>query len=77
METQQVLDVLKPKAASLGFSEEELKTASETIAGLHPEEAIDHVTTAGGRAIRGLNAMDHTGFNSAVIRSMKAGLQLD
>ncbi len=39
METQQVLDVLKPKAASLGFSEEELKTASETIAGLHPEEA--------------------------------------
>ncbi len=43
--------------------------------GLHPEEAIDHVTTAGGRAIRGLNAMDHTGFNSAVIRSMKAGLE--
>ena len=42
--------------------------------GLHPEDAIDRVTTAGGRAIRGLNAMDHTGFNSAVIRSMKAGL---
>ena len=38
--------------------------------GLHPEDAIDRVTTAGGRAIRGLNAMDHTGFNSAVIRSM-------
>ncbi|MCR4612524.1 MAG: pyrroline-5-carboxylate reductase [Bacteroidaceae bacterium] len=44
--------------------------------GLHPEDAIDRVTTAGGRAIRGLNAMDHTGFNSAVIRSMKAGLEL-
>lgn len=43
--------------------------------GLHPEDAIDRVTTAGGRAIRGLNAMDHTGFNSAVIRSMKAGLE--
>ena len=39
METQQVLDALKPKAASYGFSEEELREASETIAGLHPEEA--------------------------------------
>lgn len=39
METQQVLDALKPKAASFGFSEEELKEASEKIAELHPEEA--------------------------------------
>lgn len=39
METQQVLDALKPKAASFGFSEEELREASEKIAELHPEEA--------------------------------------
>lgn len=39
METQQVLDALKPKAASYGFSEEELREASENIAKLHPEEA--------------------------------------
>lgn len=46
METQQVLDVLKPKAASLGFDEKELMTASETIAGQHPEEATTEEVTA-------------------------------
>lgn len=42
--------------------------------GLHPEVAIDRVTTPGGITIRGLNELDHAGFNSAVIRSLKAGL---
>lgn len=42
--------------------------------GLHPEAAIDKVTTPGGITIRGLNELDHSGFNSAVIRSLKAGL---
>lgn len=42
--------------------------------GLHPEAAIDRVTTAGGLTIRGLNELDHAGFNSAVIRCLKAGL---
>lgn len=42
--------------------------------GLHPEAAIDRVTTPGGITIRGLNELDHAGFNSAVIRSLKAGL---
>lgn len=42
--------------------------------GLHPEVAIDKVTTPGGITIRGLNELDHAGFNSAVIRSLKAGL---
>ena len=42
--------------------------------GLHPEAAIDQVTTPGGTTIKGLNALDHAGFNSAVIRSLKAGL---
>lgn len=43
--------------------------------GWHPEEAIDRVTTPGGVTIKGLNELDHAGFNSAVIRSLKAGLK--
>ncbi|NLV53725.1 MAG: pyrroline-5-carboxylate reductase [Bacteroidales bacterium] len=43
--------------------------------GWHPEEAIDKVTTPGGVTIKGLNELDHAGFNSAVIRSLKAGLK--
>ena len=42
--------------------------------GWHPEEAIDKVTPPGGVTIKGLNELDHSGFNSAVIRSLKAGL---
>lgn len=42
--------------------------------GAHPEAAIDKVTTPGGLTIRGLNELDHAGFNSAVIRCLKAGL---
>ena len=42
--------------------------------GWHPEEAIDKVTTPGGVTIKGLNELDHAGFNSAVIRCLKAGL---
>lgn len=43
--------------------------------GWHPEEAIDKVTTPGGVTIKGLNELDHAGFNSAVIKSLKAGLK--
>lgn len=43
--------------------------------GLHPEVAIDKVTTPGGYTIRGLNELDHACFNSAVIRCLKAGLK--
>lgn len=43
--------------------------------GWHPEEAIDKVTTPGGVTIKGLNELDHSGFNSAVIRCLKAGLK--
>lgn len=42
--------------------------------GLHPEAAIDKVTTPGGVTIKGLNEMEHAGFTSAVIRGLKAGL---
>lgn len=43
--------------------------------GMHPEVAIDKVTTPGGVTIKGLNELDHAGFNSAVIRCLKAGLK--
>ena len=42
--------------------------------GMHPEEAIDLVTTPGGLTIKGLNEMEHAGFTSAVIRGLKAGM---
>lgn len=38
----------------------------------HPESEIDKVTTPGGITIRGLNAMEHSGFTSAVINGLKA-----
>ncbi|MBQ8463643.1 MAG: pyrroline-5-carboxylate reductase [Prevotella sp.] len=42
--------------------------------GMHPEQAIDLVTTPGGLTIKGLNEMEHAGFTSSVIRGLKAGL---
>ncbi len=42
---------------------------------MHPEAAIDCVTTPGGYTIKGLNELDHAGFTSAVIRALKAGLK--
>lgn len=43
--------------------------------GLHPEAAIDQVTTPGGLTIKGLNAMEHYGFTNSVIEGLKAGLK--
>ena len=67
----------------LGFKADEAKKivmqtmrgAVELLAetGLHPEAAIDMVTTPGGVTIKGLNEMEHAGFTSAVIRGLKAG----
>ena len=69
----------------MGFYPDEAKTiAMQTMqgavamlrqTGLHPEAAIDKVTTPGGITIKGLNELDHAAFNSAVIRCLKAGLQ--
>lgn len=69
----------------MGFYPDEAKTiAMQTMqgavtmlreTGLHPEAAIDKVTTPGGITIKGLNELDHAGFNSAVIRCLKAGLK--
>ena len=38
----------------------------------HPEVEIDKVTTAGGITIKGLNAMEESGFSAAVINGLKA-----
>lgn len=43
--------------------------------GLHPEVAIDKVTTPGGVTIKGLNQLDQSGFNAAIVKSLKAGLK--
>ena len=43
--------------------------------GLHPEAAIDKVTTPGGVTIKGLNEMDRKGFNAAVVSCLKAGMK--
>ena len=52
-----------------------MKGAVELLqaSGLHPEAAIDLVTTPGGLTIKGLNEMEHAGFSSSVIRGLKAG----
>ncbi len=52
-----------------------MKGAVELLqaSGLHPEAAIDMVTTPGGVTIKGLNEMEHAGFTSSVIRGLKAG----
>lgn len=54
-----------------------MKGAVELLeaSGMHPESAIDLVTTPGGVTIKGLNEMEHAGFTSAVIRGLKAGLK--
>lgn len=69
----------------MGFYPDEAKQiAMQTMQGavaflretkLHPEAAIDKVTTPGGTTIKGLNELDHAAFSSAVIRCLKAGLK--
>ncbi len=43
--------------------------------GENPEAAIDRVTTPGGYTIKGLNEMDHSGLNSAIIKAFKTGMK--
>ena len=69
----------------LGFKADEakkivmqtMKGAVELLeaSGMHPEAAIDLVTTPGGVTIKGLNEMEHAGFTSSVIRGLKTGLK--
>ena len=66
---------LYPKDAQ-AIAMQAMKGAVAVLEGsdIHPALAIDKVTTPGGLTIRGLNELDHAGFNSAVIRCLKAGL---
>ena len=43
--------------------------------GMHPEVAIDKVTTPGGITIKGLNTMEECGFTNAVIQGLKASVK--
>lgn len=43
--------------------------------GGHPEQEIDRVTTPGGLTIKGLNAMERSGFTAAVIDGLKASMK--
>lgn len=45
------------------------------VDGSHPEAEIDKVTTPGGLTIRGLNAMEESGFTAAVIRGLRASVR--
>lgn len=73
-------------AVELGFrAHEAQKLVLQTIKGAvsllqasgeHPEAAIDKVTTPGGWTIKGLNALEHGGFTSAVIKGLKAPMGL-
>lgn len=41
----------------------------------HPEQEIDKVTTPGGLTIRGLNAMEESGFSASVIRGLRESVK--
>ena len=67
-------------AVALGFrADEATRIVAQTVKGAaqllldnnsHPEVEIDKVTTPGGWTIKGLNAMEHAGFTSAVIKGI-------
>lgn len=54
-----------------------VKGAAELIIqkGLHPEAAIDKVTTPKGCTIVGLNEMEHHGFSAAMVRGVLASYE--
>lgn len=63
-----------------GFASEVAAATAEGAAALvidgeHPEAEIDKVTTPGGLAIRGLNALEANGFTNAVIEALRASLK--
>jgi len=66
-----------PAAAAERIVLQTVKGAASLLqsTGLHPEEAIDRVTTPGGLTIKGLNEMERCGFSSAVVQGLKASLK--
>lgn len=69
----------------IGFhAEEALRLAAQTVkgaatllteTGLHPEQAIDQVTTPQGCTIAGMNEMEHRGFSSAAIGGIRKSFE--
>ncbi|UJP63578.1 pyrroline-5-carboxylate reductase [Mongoliitalea daihaiensis] len=64
------------KTASL-IVNQTVKGAAELMIqkNMHPEEAIDKVTTPKGCTIVGLNEMEHQGFSAAMVRGVLASYQ--
>ena len=61
-------------ATALRAAAATMRGAAELIErhGTHPEQEVDRVTTPGGLTIRGLNAMEESGFTGAVVRGLRA-----
>ncbi len=61
-------------ATALRAAAATMRGAAELIEknGLHPEQEVDKVTTPGGLTIRGINAMEASGFTGAVINGLRA-----
>ncbi len=61
-------------ATALRAAAATMRGAAELIEknGLHPEQEVDKVTTPGGLTIRGLNALEESGFTGAVVKALRA-----
>src|SRR5690606_4480607 len=78
------LRALTEGGVQMGFQPQEAKEISRKIAicarsliedGPHAEVEVDNVTTPQGCTIEGLNAMEHNGLSSAVIKGVMAAYQ--
>ena len=66
---------IPPKEAMTMVSQSLKGAAALLLKGnTHPSVEIDKVTTPGGITIKGVNALEHGGFTSAVINAMKASV---
>lgn len=64
---------IKPKD-SMKMLAQTLKGAAQILLNhpdTHPALEIDKVTTPGGITIKGVNSLEHSGFNSAIIKAIK------
>lgn len=80
-----ILRAQSEAGVEMGFkADEALKIAMSTMEGAtalikgtgkHPCELIDKVATPGGYTVKGLNEMDHSGLQSAIIKVFKTGFK--
>ncbi len=66
----------RPEVAETMVAQTMLGAAALLESGNHPEEEIDKVTTPKGITIKGLNALEHAGFSSAVIQGVLASYKV-